>query len=89
MLAGKGVPIMRSRETIVAALGTAVACLYQLIDLFRHFSVLLDDQIAIGRYIATINGLAFLAIVFYVRWKKGRRQEHIEGKRTRSTVQTN
>ncbi len=80
---------MKSRVMMVAALGTAVACLCQLVDLFRHFSVLLDDQIALGRYIATINGLAFLAIVFYVRWKKGRREEHIEGERTRSTVQTN
>jgi hypothetical protein len=61
---------MKSRNTLIAAVCSTVACLLQVIGLIRYLSRLPDDWVGIGLYTATIVAFALGAIGFYGRWAK-------------------
>jgi hypothetical protein len=64
------VKTMKSRNMLIAAVCSTVACLLQVIGLIRYLSRLPDDWVGIGLYIATIVAFALGAIGFYGRWAK-------------------
>jgi hypothetical protein len=63
------VNITQQKSLRIAAVISAVACLFQIIGLVRYVGRLPDDWIGIGLYAVTIVAFAVGAIGFYVRAK--------------------
>lgn len=64
-----------SKNMLIGAVASAVACLLQVVGLIRYVGRLPDDWVGIGLYAASIVAFALGAFGFYVRWTRDKRQE--------------
>jgi hypothetical protein len=69
----KGIQVMKTtklRNMLIGGIGSAVACILQIIGLVRYVGRLPDDWVGIGLYIATIVAFAVAAFGFYAQAQK-------------------
>jgi hypothetical protein len=71
----QGVKPTQSKNMLIGAVASALACLLQIVGLVRYVGRLPDDRVGIGLYVATAIAFALGAFGFYARWKKGKRKE--------------
>jgi hypothetical protein len=60
----------RSRGFLIGSVIAAVACIFQIIGLFRYVERLPDDWVGLGLYLVTIIAFALVAFGFYVQSRK-------------------
>ena len=67
--------IGKSKGFLIAAVFAAVAFIFQVAGLFLYLRRLPDDWVGIGLYGAAIVALAFVALGFYIQWKRLRDED--------------
>ena len=65
----------KPKGLLIAAVCSAIACILQIILLFRYLGRLTDDWVGIGLCSAAIAAFAIGAIGFYIQWRKQKQEE--------------
>ncbi len=65
----------KPKVLLIAAVGSGIACLLQIIALIRYLGRLPGDWVGIGLYAVTIVAFALGAIGFYIQYNKPQQPE--------------